>query len=99
DEGRSVLTEVVRLAGHRAKPPHLPEDPLVDLGALALALAIEPAALAGEVLQDRAGFEDRDGLAVRPFRVDDGGHAAVGTDGLKLRRELFARPDVHRLQF
>jgi hypothetical protein len=55
------------LAGHRAEPAHLPEQPLIDLDPGALVRRIEAAELAAEILQDRARFEDRDRLPAGPF--------------------------------
>ncbi|MNE69135.1 hypothetical protein D3C80_1648410 [compost metagenome] len=86
------------LARHRPQAADLPEQPLVDLDPTTLVGRIELAGLAPEVLQDGAGFEDRQRRAAGPLRIDDGGHTAVGTDRLEGRRELLAGPDVHRPQ-
>src|SRR5690606_20420532 len=40
------------------------------------------------------GFEDRDRLAVRSLRVDDGRHAVVGGDLEEVRLELLALADI-----
>jgi len=87
----------MRLPGHRTEPRRLPEEPLVDLYPRTLALRIEPAGLAAEILQDRARLEHGDRLAARPVMIDDGGHAVVGGDGQEFRPELLAFGDVHRM--
>ncbi|KAI1691990.1 hypothetical protein DdX_21503 [Ditylenchus destructor] len=85
---------MMRLAGHRAEAAHLPEQPLLDVDAPALVGRIEFSVLAAEILQDRAGFEDRDRLAVRPLGIDDRRHAVVRRDRQELRLELVALADV-----
>ena len=87
---------MVALARLRAEIGHLPEQPLIDLDAGALAGRIEFAGLAAEILQDRAGLEDRDRPAAGPARIDDRRHAVVGRDRQKLRLELVAARDVER---
>ena len=62
---RRVEAEMVRLPRHRPEPAHLPEQPLIDLDARTLVRRIELAGLAPEILQDRAGFEDRNRPAAR----------------------------------
>jgi len=47
----------VELAGHRAQPCHLPEQPGIDLRAQALFSRVELPGLAAEILQDRRAFE------------------------------------------
>jgi hypothetical protein len=51
--------------------------------------------LAGKVEQDGATLEQRNRLAARAVRVDQGGDLVVGTEGEELGRELLARADVH----
>jgi hypothetical protein len=97
-EGGGVFQEVMRLTGHRAKTAHLPHQPLVHGDALALGRAVEGAGLAGEVLQDRAGFEDRDRRPVGAFGIDDGRHPVVRGDLQEGRIELISRADVHQMQ-
>src|SRR5581483_9268334 len=75
-----IVLEVVELAGHRAEPAHLPEQPLVDLDAAALIGRIELAGLAAEILQDGAGLEDRNRSSARSVRIDDRRHAVVRRD-------------------
>src|SRR5205823_5964352 len=65
-----VVAEMVGLPGHRTKPAHLPEQPLVDFNALALVRRIELAGLTSEVLQDRTRLEHRDWPAARSLRID-----------------------------
>jgi len=75
---------VVGLSGHRPQPAHLPVDPLQHLVLAAQVLGQELARLLGEVLQDRARLEDRDGaptapsFASRGFVIDDRRNAVVG---------------------
>jgi hypothetical protein len=57
----------------------------------------EAPGLAGEVQQDRARFEQRHRLAVRPVGIDDGRDLVVGADGKEVGLELFALADVHRM--
>ena len=60
--------------------------------------AAEAPGLAREILQDRAGFEHRNRLAVGPVGIDDRGHAIVRRDGEKGRLELLARADVDQCE-
>src|SRR5215471_6434925 len=91
-----IISEVVRLPRLGAEIGHLPEQPLVDFDAAALVPRIEFSGLAAEILQNRAGLEDRDRPAVGAVVIDDRRHAVVGRDGQKLRLELVALGDVDR---
>ncbi len=71
-------------------------QPLLDLDAAALVPRIESAGLAAEILQDRAGLEDRDRPAARTVVIDDRRHAVVGRDRQEFRLELIAARDVDR---
>ena len=51
---------MIVLAGHRAEPAHLPEQPLDLFGARTQIAGEELAGLLGEIEQDGAGFEHRD---------------------------------------
>ena len=62
---RRVAAEMVGLSGHWPEPTDLPEQPLVDLDPAAFVLGIKLAGLAPEILQNGAGFENRDRLASR----------------------------------
>ena len=93
-----VVAKMARLPGHRTKARHLPEQPLIHFDTLAFVGGIELAGLATQILQDRAGLEDRDGLSARPIRIDDDRHAVVGSDLEEAGLELFALADIHRLQ-
>src|SRR5207247_9013399 len=73
-----IMSEVVRLPCLGAEVGHLPEQPLLDLDAAALIPRIEFSGLATEILQDRAGLEDRDRPALGTVVIDDGRHAVVG---------------------
>src|SRR5690606_18759003 len=53
DGFRRIAAKMMGLAGHRAETPNLPEQPLLDLDALALVSGIEAASLTAEILQDR----------------------------------------------
>ena len=88
----------MRLTGHRPDPAHLPHQPLIDGDAVTLALAVKAPGLAGKVLQDRAAFEDRDRLAVRPLGIGDGGHPVVRCDLQEIGRELVPRTDVDEVE-
>ena len=66
DRFRRVTAEVIGLAGHRAEPADLPEQPLLDGDARALLARIKFAGLAAEILQDGAGLENRDRPPARP---------------------------------
>src|SRR5690606_23311559 len=90
-----VIAEMVRLPGHRAKAADLPEQPFLDPNPRPLVRRIELAELAPEILKNGAGFEHRDRLAARTFRIDNGGHAVVGSNFQELRLELVALADIH----
>ena len=74
---------MVRLALHRSYAGILVEEPIVDFvgfaGAARVRDLVVRIVLLGEVLEDGAGFEDADLLAVGEG-VGDGGDAAVGVD-------------------
>ena len=91
-----IVSKVVRLAGFGAEIGHLPEQPLVDFDATALVLRIELSGLAAEILQNCAGLEDRDRLAVRAIIIDDRQHAIVGRDCQEVRLELIALGNIDR---
>src|SRR4051794_33467965 len=63
--------EMVHLARHRAEAAHLPHQPFVDGYALLKRCRQELSGLFAEIEQDGAGFEYADGLALRPFGIDD----------------------------
>jgi hypothetical protein len=79
----------VHLTGHRPDAAHLPEQPLVNFNARAFVRRIELPGLAAEILQDRTGFEDRDGTPAGTLRIDDRRHAVVRGDLQEVRIELF----------
>src|SRR6266849_3753328 len=82
---RGIMTEVHRLPRLGPQIGHLPIEPLLDLDAAALVPWIESAGLAAEILQDRAGLEDRDRPVARTVVVDDRRHPVVGRDRQELR--------------
>ncbi len=93
-----IVRKVVVLAGHRPEPAHLPEQPLDRFGAASHVARDELAGLVGEIEQDRARFEHRDRLAAAGGRVvDQRRDAVVGRHRQKVRLELLALADVHRL--
>ena len=94
DRLRRVTAEVIGLAGHRAEPADLPEQPLLDGDARALLARIKFAGLAAEILQDGAGLEDRDRPPARAGGIDDRRDAVVRRDRQKVRRELLAFGNV-----
>ena len=96
DRLRRVMPEVDRLSRHRAEPADLPVQPLLDRDAGALLARIEFSGFAAEILQDRAGFEDRDRPPARTGGIDDRRHAVVRRNRQKLRRELLALRNVDR---
>src|SRR2546430_723920 len=85
---------VLRLAEHRADAAHLEHHPLQHFVLGTVRLRHEFPGLGREVDQDRTGFEHRDRLAVRTFRVRDGGNLVVRADLQEIGLELVARPDV-----
>src|SRR6516225_8733088 len=72
--------EMMHLSRHRAEPAHLPHQPFIDRDALNQWFWQEFSGLLAEIEQDRAGFENADALAVRPFRIDDCRNLVVRTD-------------------
>src|SRR5262249_17191199 len=92
---RRILAEMMVLAGHRAEPAHLPEEPLQHLGAAAEIARDEAAGLLGEIEKYGARFEERDRrTAIRRRVIDDRRNAVVGRDFQELRLELVTGTDV-----
>ncbi len=89
-----IHAEMVRLAEHRAHAAHLEHQPLQRVVLAAHILGQELAGLAGEVQQDGAGLEQRDGLAVRAVGVDDGRDLVVRADLEECFAELVAGADI-----
>ena len=80
-----VAEEVVRLTLHGPDAGVLEEEPIVYFIALARAgwvadFVVDAVVLLNEILQDRAGFEEADHLAIGKG-VGEGGDTAVGVDG------------------
>ena len=73
-----VDAEMMRLPGHWAKAAHLPKQPLVHLGALALIGRVEFSGFAPEILQDRTAFEHRNWLAAQGVVIHNRWHLVVG---------------------
>src|SRR5204862_2360174 len=69
--------EQAELSRHGTEAGHLPEQPRIDPAAPGFGIAVEEPALAGEILEDGAGFEDGDWLALA-ILIDQSGNAAVG---------------------
>src|SRR5581483_2658757 len=90
--------EVTGLAEIRADAAYLHEKPLQHFVLLRLVLRQELAGLAGEINQDRPGFENRQRLAAQTVPVDDRGDFVVRTDLEKFRFELVAPLDVDRMR-
>src|SRR5438046_9840896 len=88
---------MICLTGHGTKSRHLPEEPLLNLHALALCVRIELSGLAAEILKDRAGFEDRDRAATGTIGIDDRRNAIVRRNFEEFRLELLALADCDRL--
>jgi len=91
-----IDAEVVRLAEHRTDTAHLEHQPLQHLVLAARVRRQQATGLAGEVEQDRARFEQRDRLAVRPVGIDDRGDLVVRADREEVVLELCAGADVDR---
>jgi hypothetical protein len=84
------------LARHRPEPGHLPEKPFQGLGLATCIARQKLTGLAGEVDEDRAGFEYGERTAaIRRLVIDDGRNAVVGRDREKLGPELLSLADVH----
>src|SRR3546814_8695590 len=72
---------------HRTKARHLPHEPLLSLAAEARVFRKQPAALFGEIEQDRAALEHRQRrTAAYGLMVDDRGQAAVRVDPPQIGR-------------
>src|SRR3546814_12525409 len=54
-----IADKMMRLTLHRTKARHLPHEPLLSLAAAARVFRKQPAALFGEVKQDRAALDQR----------------------------------------
>src|SRR5260370_20610443 len=72
---------------------HQPLDPLVSFGRAAREEAAE---LVGEVHQDRARLEHREGLAAGTFVIDDHRYLGIGIERGEFWLELLAFPDIDR---
>ena len=92
-----IDAKVVRLTEHRADAAHLEHQPLQHLVLATRRRRQKAPALAGQVEQDRARFEERDRLAVGAVGIDDGRYLVVGAYGEEFGRELLARADVDRV--
>ena len=92
---RRVGAKMVRLAQHRAEARHLPHQPLHDLEPGARLVGHEPPRLLRQIEQDRARFEDRDRLAVRPVVVRQRRDLVVRADREELGVELLSFFQVH----
>src|SRR3546814_2767992 len=90
---------MMRLTLHRTKARHLPHEPLLSLAAAARVFRKQPAALFGEIEQDRAALEHRQRRAAAyGLMVDDRGQAAVGVDPPIFGGQMIALEHVHREQ-
>jgi hypothetical protein len=86
---------VRRLTAHRAKPGHLPHQPLQRYVSRATIFRQELAGLLGDVLKYRARFKN----GVRPaakgrIAVNDGRQFMVGIDHPELGREMLPFEDI-----
>src|SRR5229473_5400048 len=84
------------LAKGRADPGELEHQPLNRLVPFGRAGWEEAAELVGEVHQDRARLEHREGLAAGTFVIDDHRYLGIGIEGGEFWLELLALPDIHR---
>ena len=89
-----IQTEMVVLPQHRADRTHLEQQPLENVALLACVTTSESACLFREVQQDRRRLGKHHALAVRPARVDDGGHLPERIDRAVLPGELRTLQDV-----
>ena len=80
------------LPRHRPESAHLPEQPFGDGDPLAKRIPAETAALAREILQDRAGLENRDRRAVGPSGSMIAGLRLLGEIARKLGSNGSPRP-------
>src|SRR3546814_12846104 len=88
---------MMRLTLHRTKARHLPHEPLLSLAAAARVFRKQPAALFGEIKQDRAALEHRQRRAAAYGLMDDDrGQAAGGVDPPIFGRQLIAIENVQR---
>lgn len=74
---------------------HLEHQPLQHFVLAAGVGRQQPPGLAGEVEQDGAALEQRDGRAIGALGVGDGRDLVVRADGEEVGRELVAGADVH----
>mmetsp|Transcript_5361 Transcript_5361/g.20336 ORF Transcript_5361/g.20336 Transcript_5361/m.20336 type:complete len:301 (-) Transcript_5361:269-1171(-) len=87
--------EVMGLAQHGPDAAHLEHQPLQHFVLAAGVGRQQPPGLAGEVEQDGAALEQRDGRAIGALGVGDGRDLVVRADGEEVGRELVAGADVH----
>ena len=78
------------LAEHRPHAAPLEHQPLQHLVLVARAGGQEETGLGCQIKQDRAGFEQRDGLAVGTIGVHNGRDLVDGAEGQESRRKLIA---------
>jgi hypothetical protein len=90
--------EEAELAEHRADAAHLEHHPLDGLVAAGRILRDQLAGLVGEIQQDRAGFEQRERLAVRAVRIDDRGDLVVRVQRQERGRELVVGVEAHEMR-
>lgn len=90
-----VFQEVMALTRHWPNPTHLPMQPLVDSDTVGFPPAIKETSLSGQILKDRAAFENRDWRAIRAVWIHDGRHPVVRGDFQEFRIELAPFADVY----
>ena len=95
----SELVEETHLAEHRADAAHLEHEPLQRLELARVVLGHELAALAREVDQNRARFEQREWLAVGTVGVEDRGDLVVRVERQELGRHLVVGVERHAMHF
>jgi len=87
----------MRLTQHRTKAPHLPHEPLFNRHPVPLAFAIEQPCFAGQILQDRPAFKNRNWFAVWTIRIHNRWHTVVWRDLQEIRFELLTCADIDQI--
>ena len=91
------FVEKADLPEHRPDPAHLEVQPLDGLLSPRRIGWQKLAGLLGEILQDRAGLEQRQRLAAGPVRIEDGRDLAVRIQRQEFRRLLVVLVEVDQM--